>query len=174
MIIESERLRLTPFHKEDASDLYDYLSKEEVIRYEPYGVCTFEEAAAQAELRACDEKFIAVRLKNGKLIGNLYFSKEEFETWELGYVFNDTYWKNGYATEAARALLSYAFNEMGIRRVIAKCNPLNTNSWRLLERLGLRREGHLLKSVYFFKDSEGNPIWHDTYEYGLLKEEWKS
>jgi RimJ/RimL family protein N-acetyltransferase len=53
------------------------------------------------------------------------------------------------------------------------CNPENQASWKLLERLGFRREGTLLKNIYFFTDENDNPIWQDTFEYGLLKEEWK-
>lgn len=67
-----------------------------------------------------------------------------------------------------------ALNEWGARSVIAVCNPLNSYSWKLLERLGMRREGTLLQNIYFKTDQEGNPIWCDTYEYGILKEEWYS
>ena len=52
------------------------------------------------------------------------------------------------------------------------CNPLNVSSWRLLERLNLRREGHLKQNIFFKYDDEGNPMWNDTYEYGILKHEW--
>jgi len=52
------------------------------------------------------------------------------------------------------------------------CNPLNEPSWRLLERLGMRREGHLIKNIYFKKDECGNPIWADTLEYAVLASEW--
>lgn len=65
------------------------------------------------------------------------------------------------------------FREWDVRRVTAMCDPENTASWRLMERLGMRRKGELKQNVYFFCDPEGNPIWKDTYEYGLLREEWK-
>jgi len=52
------------------------------------------------------------------------------------------------------------------------CNPLNTASGRLLERLGFRREGHFIRNIYFKKDQAGEPIWCDTYAYGMLREEW--
>ncbi|MNJ01046.1 hypothetical protein D3C73_1605550 [compost metagenome] len=54
----------------------------------------------------------------------------------------------------------------------ANCDPRNTPSWRLLEHLRLRREGHLLQTGYFKCDNEGQPLWHDTYAYGLLESEW--
>jgi len=53
------------------------------------------------------------------------------------------------------------------------CNPENERSWRLLERLGMRREGNLRKNIFFFRNEQGEPLWQDTYEYGLLREEWE-
>ena len=73
---------------------------------------------------------------------------------------------------AAFAMIDEAFTNQNARRIIAMCNPLNEPSWKLLERLGLRREGHLIKNIYFKEDSFGNPIWADTYEYSILVEEW--
>lgn len=73
-----------------------------------------------------------------------------------------------------KALIKYAFEELGVRRIIAKCDPKNHNSWKLLERVGMRREGTLLQNVYFFTDENNNPIWKDTYEYAVLKDEYKA
>ena len=78
----------------------------------------------------------------------------------------------GYATESLMEIMRYAFNSLNARRMIAMCDPKNTNSWRLLERVGMRREGTLLQNVYFFLDENNNPIWKDTYEYAILKEEF--
>ena len=61
-----------------------------------------------------------------------------------------------------------------VRKVVSMCNPENESSWKLLERVGMKREGHLRKNIFFFTDNEGNPIWQDTYEYGILKEEFLS
>ena len=52
-------------------------------------------------------------------------------------------------------------------------NPLNTASWRLLERLGMRREGYLMQNIVFHRDEEGQPLWQDTYAYAMLAEEWE-
>ena len=108
----------------------------------------------------------------GKLIGNIYLAEQEFDTWELGYVFNKNFQRMGYATEAVKALLDDIFHDKNARRIVAMCNPLNEPSWKLLERLGFRKEGHLIKNIYFKKDGDGNPIWSDTYEYGILADEW--
>lgn len=172
--IKTDRLLIRRFASEDWSDIYEYLSDEEVIMFEPYEVMTKEQVRVETEKRVNHESFYAVCLKeNGKMIGNFYLDKEEFNTYELGYVFNRSFQKKGFATEGAKALLHYAFSELDARRVTAMCNPENEASWKLLERLHFRREGHLLKNIYFKRDSDNNPIWLDTYEYALLKTEWQ-
>ncbi len=172
-IIDTARLRIRQFSPDDWRDLHEYLSQEDVVKFEPYGVFSEDESKAEAVRRAGDENFYAVCVKDtGKLIGNIYLAKQEFDTWELGYVFNARYQGRGYATEAAAALVDDAFVNRNARRVIAMCNPLNVPSWKLLERLGMRREGHLLKNIYFKKDERDRPIWQDTFEYALLAEEY--
>ena len=171
--METTRLVIRTFTPADADDLYAYLSREQVVRYEPYPPFTREQAAEEALRRAGDPNFHAVVLKEtGRVIGNLYFAPGGFETWELGYVFHDAFWGRGYASEACRALLSEGFSSGKVRRVIALCNPDNAASWKLLERLGMRREGHLRQNIWFFKDEHDQPIWQDTYEYAILREEF--
>lgn len=170
--IETKRLMIRNFLESDGADLYDYLSKNEVVKFEPYETYSYEQAMWEAARRAQDERFYAVVLKEGKMIGNLYLSRGDFDSWELGYVFHNDFWGKGYALESAKALISYIFEIGQARRIIAMCNPLNMRSWRLLERLGFRREGTLINNIYFFRDEKGDPIWQDTYEYGLLAQEW--
>ena len=171
--METERLWIRRFTPEDWRDLHGHLSREEVVRYEPYGVFTEEESKREAVRRSEDGRFWAVCLKDGgKLIGNLYLSQGAFDTWELGYVFAAEYQGQGYATEAAKAALAEVFRHRQARRVVALCNPLNEPSWRLLERLGMRREGHLRQNLCFKKGEDGRPLWQDTYEYAILAPEW--
>lgn len=173
MILKTKRLLIRRFEKSDWKDLFEYLSDEEVVQFEPYPVFSREQAKEEAIRRSEKKEFYAVCLKeNDKLIGNLYFLKGNFDTWELGYVFNRKYQGKGYATESAKALMEMAFVDLDARRIIAKCNPKNTPSWRLMERLKMRREGLLLQNVYFKTNDHGEPIWLDTYEYALLKSEW--
>lgn len=170
--IETKRLIIRRFKADDWRDLYEYLSKEEVVAFEPYDVYTEEGAKEEALRRSKDANFWAVCLKEtGKVIGNLYFAKQDFDNWELGYVFNSRYQKKGYATESVKALMKYAVKNWGTRRIVAMCNPKNSDSWRLLERVGMRREGHLLRNIYFKVDEMNEPIWLDTYEYGILSTE---
>jgi len=174
-VIETQRLMVRRFTSEDWKDLYEYLSDPKVVLYEPYEVFTEDGCKSEAIRRSKDDSFWAVCLKeNKKLIGNIYLSKQDFDTWELGYVFNSNYQENGYATESTRAVVNYAIKQCNAWRIIAKCNPDNEKSWRLLERLNMRREGHLKQNIYFMTDDNDLPIWQDTYEYGILSSEWIS
>lgn len=171
--METKRLSIRRFSPNDWEDLFEYLSQELVVKYEPYEIFTKESSKQEAIRRAADNNFWAVCLKDcGKLIGNIYLAKQDFGTWELGYVFNAKYHGKGYATEAAYAMIDDVFMNFNARRVIAMCNPLNKPSWKLLERVGMRREGHLLQNIYFKKDENNCPIWSDTFEYGILACEW--
>ena len=79
------------------------------------------------------------------------------------------HWRQGYAVERCQALIRKAFSE-GVHRIYAECDPQNAASWNLLERLGFTREAHFRKNVFFWKDQNNQPIWKDTYVYGILNE----
>jgi len=176
MILETERLIIRRFRPTDWEDLHDYLSDERVVKFEPYNCFTEEESKKSAKFRSHSSMFLAVVLKkNNKVIGNLYYNQVDpkyFMTWEMGFVFNSNYWGKGYAFEASKELQKYIFNELEAHRIIANCNIKNENSWKLLERLNMRREGHFKKVAFFKLDSEKNPIWHDSYLYAILNEDF--
>lgn len=174
--LRTERLTLRRFVEADAAGLHAYLSHPEAVRFEPYGVMSPEQCEELARDRAANEAFWAVcRNDDGLLVGNLYLARDEpaaWHTYELGYVFHPDHWGRGYATEAASRLLDACFGEWGAHRVVGRCDPANTASWRLLERLGMRREGHLLQAASFTDDGAGRPLWHDAYLYAVLDREW--
>lgn len=129
---------------------------------------TAEETKDNLKWRIETDEMIAVELKeNHKMIGNVYLGKRDFNSLEIGYVFNRKYWGNGYAKESCEALVQYSFRN-GTHRIFAECDPDNENSWRLLEAIGFEREAHLKQNVYFWTDEQGNPIWKDTYIYAKL------
>ena len=170
IIAETERLILRRYKKEDLQDLFECLSDKDVVEYEPYKTMTFDEAKENLEWRIGTEEMIAVELKSShKMIGNVYLGKRDFEALEIGYVFNRNYWGKGYAVESCEALIEQAFSN-GVHRIYAECDPLNENSWKLLESLGFRREAHFRKNVYFWKDENGKAIWKDTYIYAKLND----
>ena len=166
--VETKRLILRRFRESDLQDLHEYLSDPEVVAFEPYKPQTLEEVRENLTWRISTEEMIAVELKEtGKLIGNVYLGKRDFDSIEIGFVFNGKYQHHGYAAESCEKLIDLAF-AAGVHRIYAECDPENQSSWRLLERLGFSREAHLRQNVYFWKDAEGNPIWKDTYVYARL------
>lgn len=169
----TKRLNLRPFQPTDAEDLYEYLSDPEVVKYEPYKPQTKEACIKEAVNRSNSDCFVAVVLREeGKVIGNLYFKQVEpskVNTYEVGYVFNGSYQGSGYATEGLEALVQDLFQEKKAHRIIAMCNTENIGSWKLLERLGFRREATRVANMYFEWDQYGNPLWFDSYQYALLE-----
>ena len=181
-IIETERLILRPIDAGDWRAIHRYASLPEVVRYLPHEPFTEDDAAAfalrwseqarQQELKGqgdeWPEMLVAVRKADGRLIGHLPFEvfNAKYRTREIGWVFAPEVHGQGYATEAARAVLQLAFGELGLHRVIATCDPRNDASYRVMERLGMRREAH------FVRDVQIRGEWCDEYFYAILEEEW--
>ena len=168
IIVETERLILRRYEKDDLQDLFEYLSDAKVVEYEPYKPMTIDETRKNLEWRIGTDEMVAIELKSThKMIGNVYLGKRDFEALEIGYVFNRNYWGKEYAAESCRALIQRAFSE-GIHRIYAECDPENKSSWKLLETLGFRKEAHLKQNVFFWKDENDKPIWKDTFIYAKL------
>ena len=175
-MLSTERLIIRPFLESDYRDLYEYLSLPETYRFEPGEPVSLEQARQLAADRARGANFWAVTLKDGKkLIGHVSFLQVEpkhFLTWEIGYIFNPAFQNKGYASEAARAVIKYAFKELRVHRVVGYTNPDNIPSCRVLEKCGMRKEGYFRKKAFFRKDANDSPIWFDTCEYAILAEEY--
>lgn len=169
MMTETNRLILRRYTSDDLSDLYEYLSDEEVVKFEPYKPMSLEETKDNLNWRIGTDEMIAVELKEThKMIGNIYLGKRDFNSLELGYVFNRRYWGKGYAKESCEAIIQRSFQN-GVHRIYAECDPKNINSWKLLESIGFEREAYLKQNVYFWTDEQGQPIWKDTFIYARLK-----
>jgi [ribosomal protein S5]-alanine N-acetyltransferase len=173
-MLETERLIIRKFEKEDANDLYEYLSLPETYIYEPGNPITKEESVEIAEKRSVGKCFFAVELKiEHKMIGHMYFAQidpEEYLTWELGYIFNPLYHSKGYCTESVKCFTKYAIDKLKVHRINAYCNPENKASWHVLENAGMIREGYFNRKAFFMRDNENRPIWHDCYAYGIVEE----
>jgi [ribosomal protein S5]-alanine N-acetyltransferase len=168
--IETQRLRIRSFQPIDWQAVYDYTSDPAVHEYIPEGPFTPEQAKAfVADNMDEQARAVAVLLKSDDvLIGHMVFHPWfASQTYEIGWTFNRTYHGQGYATEAAMALLRYGFEELHLHRIIATCQPENVASWRVMEKLGMRREAHFRKC-----ERRPNDLWWDEYFYALLEEEW--
>ena len=169
MRIETERLIIRNFELKDEADLCEYMLQRVDAEFERYEDFTKEKAKEQIEFRSKSDEFYAIELKeNHKVIGNVYLGHRDFNSKELGYVLNENYQRQGYGSEACKAAVDYEFAEEGVHRIFAECAPMNTPSWKLMEKIGLDREAHFKKNVAFRKDKDGNAIYWDTYVYAKL------
>lgn len=108
--ILTERLIIRNYEEKDLNDLYEYLSDEEVVCFEPYTAMNLDDVRKKLEWRISSDEIFALELKeNGKMIGNIFLGKRECETLELGYVLNRNFWGNGYAFEACNAMCGNVF-----------------------------------------------------------------
>ncbi|MBD8036916.1 GNAT family N-acetyltransferase [Solibacillus sp. A46] len=169
MWIETERLYIREFERVDEQAVFEYTSDNLVMKYIPEGVFT-KEAAKEfitQNIGEKAEKYAVVLKEENILIGHIFFCKYfGNHTYEIGWVFNPKFYNQGYASEAAKAMLAYGFEKMKLHRIIATCQPENTPSYRVMEKIGMRREGHFKKCI------PNGAEWWDEYYYAILDEEW--
>ncbi|MFI7103751.1 GNAT family N-acetyltransferase [Streptomyces sp. NPDC050161] len=177
--LRTERLDLRPVTLDDTTAIHAYRSLPEVSRYlysDPVDETTVHETvaaqAARTTLRTSGDvlQLAVVIRETGHLIGDVTFvlTSTTHRQGRIGYVFHPAHSGHGYATEAARALLEIGFKDLHLHRIQAELDGRNTASARLLERLGMRREGHLRENE--FLDGE----WTDEVIYAMLAAEWRA
>ncbi len=185
--LETERLILREFIYSDWRDVHEYSSDPEVVRFLEWGPNSREETVKFVEgALGCQREHprmvyeFAVLTRPGidplsppdrsKLIGacGLRFRDQLAEQAEIGYCYNRRFWRSGFATESGKALLRFGFHNLALHRMYATCDSNNQGSARVLENIGMRREG-LSK-----KDKRIRGIWRDTLHFGILQDEWKS
>lgn len=170
MEITTERLAIRPIEYEDWPAILEYMSDEEVTRWLPEGRLTSVEAQKfAAENSANDAHALAIiETASRRFIGHMvYHPVQAFRTHEIGWVLRADAQGRGYASEAASALLRHAFVTLDCHRVIATCQPENIASWKVMEKLRMRREGLLLQCIF-----RGGETWWDEYVYAILKKEY--
>jgi len=168
MEIETSNLIIRNYKLEDENDLCEYMLQRVNAEFEAYPDFSREKGKEEVEFRSQSDEFYAIELKKEhKVIGNVYLGKRDFNARELGYVLNENYHRNGYGSEASKAMVEYMFKQ-GVHRIYAECAPQNTASWKLMSKIGMEREAYFKKNVSFHKDANGDPIYWDTYVYALL------
>lgn len=175
--IETERLVLRAHRREDLDDLVRFHSDPEVVRYVPWPVRdraataeTLEAKLGQTSLDVHGQWLVlAVELRaTGTVIGEVLLKWASDRQGELGFAFGRDHHGQGYAAEAATALLRLGFDDLGFHRISAVVVEGNAASVRLLERLGFRQEARHVDGV-LFKDA-----WVTQLVFGLLDDEWSA
>lgn len=171
--IKTGRLLIRTLVRDDAAAFYSYRSLPEVALYQSWWPSELREIEAflikNETVRPGQTGAwlqLAVCLEDGRLIGDIGLHFLENDQLEIGYTLSPVYQGFGYASEAVRAVLEYAFADLSIHRVTAWVDPDNGKSVKLLVRMGFRKEAHFIKS-YFADDG-----WRDECVYAMLDEEW--
>ncbi|HTI15311.1 MAG TPA: GNAT family protein [Dictyobacter sp.] len=178
MQLETERLLLREFVEDDWRAVLDYQVNPEYLRFYPWtqrtevDVRSFVRMFCNWSKETPRRRFqIAIVLKeNGRLIGNGGLRKyaAHSEIADIGYELDPRYWGRGYATEAARRLLQFGFEELNLHRIWADCIEENTASAHVLEKIGMRYEG-LQRETEWMKGR-----WWSIKLYGMLEKDWRS
>lgn len=173
--IRTARLLLREFRETDESDVHEYGSDLEVSKFVTWGPNTPKETRDVLSGRIRKQRIwprnevdLAIELsKEKKVIGSisLAIQRDDNRIAAFGYVVNRRYWGHGYATEAAGALVSCAFQALRLHRVWATCDARNVASWRVMEKVGMRREAAFRRDVF----QKG--AWRDSYLYARLDDE---
>lgn len=177
--VRTPRLNLQPLTAADADAMLVYRGRADVCRYLPFPPMTrqvlLDRLATDLGRTEITEQGQALTLgvrrrDSGALVGDvvLFLHSVEHMSGELGYVLDPEVAGRGFATEACAELLRLGFAELGLHRVAARLDVRNDRSARLAERLGMRREAHLVEDEW----SQGE--CSDTVLYGLLDREWRT
>nr|WP_196792277.1 GNAT family N-acetyltransferase [Motilibacter deserti] len=169
---------MRPFAESDLDDVHDLRSRPEVSRY-LYGEPLSRDEAreflggrmeAVALEKEGDSLALAVVVPRlGRVLGqvSLNWRSAEHAQGEVGFVFHPDAQGHGYATEAAAQMLRLGFEGLGLHRVYGRCDDRNTKSAAVMERLGMRREAHLVENGVFKGE------WGSELVYAVLAREWK-
>jgi len=176
---ETERLRLRPFSAADFEAVYAMQSDPDITRYLYWDPRSGSEARAALEVKIASTAlraegewvFLAAELKEtGELVVDtvLKWLSAEHRTAEIGFIAHPAHHGRGYTTEAAGELLRIAFEELGSHRVVGHTEARNVASARVMEKLGMRREAHLVENEWVKGE------WQSELIYAILDREWRA
>jgi [ribosomal protein S5]-alanine N-acetyltransferase len=181
--LETERLILRQFREDDWPAVHEYGSDPETVKYMPWGPNTEQdtrdfikrELAYQKAQPRLVYNFAVIERSDERLIGACAVSirsindlerKVYSSEGEIGYILNRQYWNQGYMTETARRVMIFGFEELKLHRIFATCDPANTGSYRVMEKIGMQREGVLRE----YRNMKGK--WRDFLFYSILEQKY--
>jgi len=175
--IETERLLLRPMEESDAEALHAYQSLPETARFQHWEPRSLEEIRDKlsewTNMRRLEGEgtlaFAVLTREDGRLIGDASLRVTDVAARQgtIGFSLHPAFQGRGNATETARALLKCGFGELNLHRIFACCDTRNTASWKVMERLGMRREAHFREHALFKGE------WDEEYYYAILEDEWR-
>lgn len=170
--IETDRLIIREFNEEDIKHIHMYASKLEVTKYLPFGPNSemdtqlFLEKVINYKFQnpRCDYEFAVVLKKNNILIGGcgIHITNTNNKEGSIGYCYDDKFWGSGYASEAVNTIINFGFDKLKLHRIFGTCHPDNVGSAKVMEKVGMTKEGCLREH----KLQKGK--WRDSFIYSIL------
>ena len=172
--LKTERLLLRPFRLEDVNDVFEFARDPEWARFlpstvpQPYARKDAEAFVARSVLTDWETNPHWAIVLEGKVIGSIRLRIENSDQrgW-LGYAIGKFHWGKGIMPEAVQVVVDWGFSERCLAKMYSWADACNTRSWRVMEKVGMTREG-LLRS-----HTKGRDRRRDDVYYGLLRGEWK-
>ena len=174
--LESERIILREMKEEDWQDVHNYASQPIVCQYQPWGPNAEEDSQFFVKQIIEDAKneprsrfvYAVFNKKDNEMIGAGEFNlrDQHNKVGEIGYIIHPDYWGKGIATEVAKLLIEFGFTSFRLHRIYATCDPRNSGSIKVLEKIGMTQEGRM-REVLLVKDG-----WRDSFLYSILEQEW--
>lgn len=174
--LSTERLVLREWQTDDWVFSHQWASDPQAVAYMPFGPNTEEQTKEfvfkvityQTEEPRLHFELAATLKETGEVIGGCGIRMVDLEnqTASIGYMYAQKYWGQGFGTEAAAALVDFGFSQMKAHRIWATCDPGNIGSARILEKVGMRREGHFRQHMLV------RGQWRDSYLYAILENEY--
>lgn len=177
--VTTDRLTLRRYTETDLDDLHRLHAHPDVARYmywEPWSRGRAMEGLGRRMQQSSPTHegdvldLAVIRTADGVSLGEVHLQNvsDEHRRAELGFAFHPAHHGHGYAREAATAMLRLAFETFAFRRVIGRCDADNAASAGLMERLGMRREAHLVENEFV------KGVWASEYLYAMLASEWST
>jgi len=177
--LRTPRLDLRPYEPGDLDLVRALHTREDVTRYLYWDVMTEDEVRdtlqkkiGRLALRTEGNglNLVAVLRETGEVVGDtaLFYASEAHRTGEVGFVLKPEFQGRGLATEMATEMLRVGFEDADFHRIIGRCDARNDGSWKVMERLGMRREAHLISNEWVKGE------WCDELDYALLGDEWRA
>lgn len=177
LTVTTDRLILREFVEDDWQATLAYQSNPLYLRYYAWTQRTEDDARAfigmflaqQAEQPRRKFQLALVLKASGRLIGSGGIRLSDLEAREasIGYELDPRFWGHGLATEAAREMLRFGFDDLGMHRIFGDCVADNVTSARVMEKIGMQREAWLREKTWF----KGR--WWDSLIYAILEDEWR-
>jgi RimJ/RimL family protein N-acetyltransferase len=169
-VIDTARLRLRAFTLDDVGAVHAIHSRDDVARWLYWDVRDEDEVRAvlESHLARPPEAGVVLAIeRDGELVGHANLVVGEHRQGEIGFIVHPDHQGHGYATEAAEAMLELAFETYDLHRVIGRLEPRNSASASVLERLGMRKEAHLIENEWVKGE------WQSEAVYAILAREWR-